>query len=102
MLGNFCWFVANSNYTAAPEDLAERQFDDREIERFFDRAQTRIPCLVVDLDRVAENHGRMAGLMLWGEMFYAVKANPASPTCDSHDVMYENAMCFLPLEEHYI
>lgn len=72
------------------------------IERFFDRAQTRTPCLVVDLDRVAENHARMAGLMPWGEIVYAVKANPASPTCGSHDVMYENAMCLLPLEEHYI
>ena len=47
------------------------------IERYLDRAETRTPCLVVDLDRVAENHVRMAELMHWGEIFYAVKANPA-------------------------
>ena len=49
----------------------------QKIEHFFDRAVTRTPCLVVDLDRVAENHARMATLMPWGEIFYAVKANPA-------------------------
>tara|TARA_R110002110_G_scaffold414147_2_gene643278 strand:+ start:208 stop:1341 length:1134 start_codon:yes stop_codon:yes gene_type:complete len=50
----------------------------QKIERFFDNAETQTPCLVVDLDRVAENHARMAKLMPWGEIFYAVKANPAA------------------------
>lgn len=49
------------------------------IDRFFDRAQTRTPCLVVDLDRVAENYARMAKMVPWAEIFYAVKANPAPP-----------------------
>ena len=49
----------------------------KKIERFFDDAETRTPCLVVDLDRVVENHACMAELMTWGEIFYAVKANPA-------------------------
>ncbi|MEP4887163.1 MAG: alanine racemase, partial [Alphaproteobacteria bacterium] len=48
------------------------------IERFFERTKTRTPCLVVDLDRVAENYARMAALIPWGEIFYAVKANPAA------------------------
>lgn len=47
------------------------------ITRYLDRAQTQTPCLVVDLDRVAENYARMAGMIPWAEIFYAVKANPA-------------------------
>ena len=34
---------------------------------------------VPDLDRVADNYRRMAALIPWGEIFYAVKANPAAP-----------------------
>ncbi len=49
----------------------------RKIENFLDHAETRTPCLVVDLDRVAKNHVCMTNLMPWGEIFYAVKANPA-------------------------
>ncbi len=48
------------------------------IDRYFDRVQTRTPCLVIDLDRVAENYARMAKMVPWAEIFYAVKANPAS------------------------
>ncbi|MGB0573031.1 MAG: type III PLP-dependent enzyme [Alphaproteobacteria bacterium] len=45
---------------------------------YFDNVQTRTPCLVVDLDRVAENYARMARMVPWAEIFYAVKANPAA------------------------
>ncbi len=47
-------------------------------DRYFDLVQTRTPCLVVDLDRVAENYARMAEMVPWAELFYAVKANPAA------------------------
>ena len=52
------------------------------IERFFDRTHVRTPCLVVDLDRVAENYDHMAKMVPWAEIFYAVKANPAPPVIE--------------------
>jgi diaminopimelate decarboxylase len=50
----------------------------QKIERFFDNAKVRTPCLVVDLDQVVENHARMAERMPWGEIFYAVNVQPAT------------------------
>ncbi|MEK9965065.1 MAG: type III PLP-dependent enzyme [Rhodospirillaceae bacterium] len=49
------------------------------IQHYFASAEPETPCLVVDLDRVADNYRRMAALIPWGEIFYAVKANPAAP-----------------------
>ena len=37
------------------------------------------PCLVIDLDEVERNHGAIVDAAPWLEVFYAVKANPASP-----------------------
>lgn len=47
------------------------------IDQFLAGANPATPCLVVDLDRVAENYRTMAAMLPWGEIFYAVKANPA-------------------------
>jgi len=37
------------------------------------------PCLVLDVDRVAENFGRLRDAMPLARIYYAVKANPAAP-----------------------
>jgi ornithine decarboxylase len=40
------------------------------------------PCLVLDLDRVAENYRRLKAAMPLARIYYAVKANPAAPVLD--------------------
>jgi ornithine decarboxylase len=40
------------------------------------------PCLVLDVDRVAQNYGRLKGAMPLARIYYAVKANPAAPILD--------------------
>ena len=40
------------------------------------------PCLVLDVDRVAHNFGRLRQAMPLARIYYAVKANPAAPILD--------------------
>lgn len=40
------------------------------------------PCLVLDVDRVAANFGRLRDAMPLARIYYAVKANPAAPILD--------------------
>jgi ornithine decarboxylase len=49
------------------------------IERFLCQAQPATPCLVLDLDRVAENFHTMRAAFPDAHIYYAVKANPAAP-----------------------
>ncbi|MCD6075384.1 MAG: ornithine decarboxylase [Rhodospirillales bacterium] len=49
------------------------------IEDFLRRTRPETPCLVVDLDVVAENYRRLRAALPQAEIYYAVKANPASP-----------------------
>ncbi|HCP00765.1 MAG: ornithine decarboxylase [Alphaproteobacteria bacterium] len=53
------------------------------IEQFLTYSQPSTPCLVVDLDRVSENYQSMAAMTAWDEIFYAVKANPASAVIET-------------------
>ncbi|MFC3127073.1 type III PLP-dependent enzyme [Pseudoroseomonas globiformis] len=47
--------------------------------RFLRDVAPATPCLVVDVDRVAENYGRLKAAMPLARVYYAVKANPAAP-----------------------
>jgi ornithine decarboxylase len=47
------------------------------IDRFLRERRPPTPCLVVDLDVVAENYRRLANAFPLAEIYYAVKANPA-------------------------
>ena len=49
------------------------------IARFLDETQPETPCLVVDLDAIAEAYGALTRLLPLARVFYAVKANPARP-----------------------
>jgi ornithine decarboxylase len=49
------------------------------IEQFFEKNQPDTPCLVVDLDVVAQNFQRLCDELPDTEIYYAVKANPAEP-----------------------
>ena len=49
------------------------------IERFLAERQPPTPCLVVDLDAVAENYHALRAALPDAEIYYAVKANPARP-----------------------
>jgi ornithine decarboxylase len=49
------------------------------IEQFFAESQPDTPCLVVDLDIVAQNYRRLCYELPDTEIYYAVKANPAEP-----------------------
>ena len=40
------------------------------------------PCLVLDVDRVAENYARLRAALPLARIYYAVKANPAAPILD--------------------
>ena len=48
------------------------------IARFLDSAPDT-PCLVLDLDRVADNYASLRAALPAAKIFYAVKANPAPP-----------------------
>ncbi|MSP89579.1 MAG: type III PLP-dependent enzyme [Alphaproteobacteria bacterium] len=48
------------------------------IRRFLRERQPETPCLVVDLDAVADSYLQLTGLFPEAQVFYAVKANPAS------------------------
>ena len=47
------------------------------IARFLDEHRPPTPCLVVDLDIVADQYRRLADAMPTARIFYAIKANPA-------------------------
>ena len=47
------------------------------IARFLVEKRPETPCLVVDLDVVAENYKTLQRLLPWVHIYYAVKANPA-------------------------
>ncbi|MBF0129668.1 MAG: type III PLP-dependent enzyme [Alphaproteobacteria bacterium] len=47
------------------------------IRRFFDENQLATPCLVVDLDVIADNYGKLRRYLPVAQVYYAVKANPA-------------------------
>ncbi len=49
------------------------------IERFLQAEQPPTPCLVLDLDRVADNFADMRAAFPDAQIYYAVKANPAAP-----------------------
>jgi len=53
------------------------------IETFLREAPIETPCLVVDLDVVAENYKRLHRAMPLAEIYYAVKANPAKPVLET-------------------
>ncbi|WP_439597267.1 type III PLP-dependent enzyme [Falsiroseomonas sp.] len=40
------------------------------------------PCLVLDVDRVAQNYSRLKAALPLARVYYAVKANPAAPILD--------------------
>ena len=45
--------------------------------RFLDERRPQTPCLVVDLDVVADNDAALRRHLPLAQVFYAVKANPA-------------------------
>jgi ornithine decarboxylase len=49
----------------------------RKIQRFLAERQPATPCLVVDLDVVAENYRRLRASVPQAAVYYAIKANPA-------------------------
>jgi ornithine decarboxylase len=54
----------------------------RKIERFLSEKQPETPCLVVDLDVVAEAYQALRTYLPLAKVFYAVKANPAGEIVD--------------------
>jgi ornithine decarboxylase len=51
----------------------------KKLDQFLDSQNLATPCLVVDLDEVANNYRRLKDAMPMAEIYYAVKANPAGP-----------------------
>ncbi len=49
------------------------------IARFLADARPTTPCLVLDVDRVAENYHALRRALPLAQIYYAVKANPAAP-----------------------
>jgi ornithine decarboxylase len=61
----------------------DRKFErNRKIERFLAEKQPETPCLVVDLEMVAEAYGMLRTYLPIAKVFYAVKANPAEDVVD--------------------
>jgi ornithine decarboxylase len=52
------------------------------VARFLSEVSPATPCLVLDVDRVAENYARLKAAMPLARIYYAVKANPAAPILD--------------------
>ncbi len=52
------------------------------VSRFLRDVAPATPCLVLDVDRVAENYGRLQAALPAARIYYAVKANPAAPILD--------------------
>ena len=49
------------------------------MEEFIARFRPETPCLLFDLDLLADNYRRLAAALPMAEIYYAVKANPAAP-----------------------
>ena len=49
------------------------------IDAFLRDAKPATPCIVVDVDKVAERYEKLHGTLPTGRIYYAVKANPALP-----------------------
>jgi ornithine decarboxylase len=49
------------------------------IRRFLQTERPETPCLVVDLDRIADNYRNLARALPGASIYYAAKANPAPP-----------------------
>jgi ornithine decarboxylase len=61
----------------------DKKFErNRKIERFLTEKQPETPCLVVDLDVVAEAYQMLRTYLPIAKVFYAVKANPAGEIVD--------------------
>jgi ornithine decarboxylase len=61
----------------------DKKFErNRKIERFLAEKQPETPCLVVDLDVVAEAYQMLRTYLPIAKVFYAVKANPAGEIVD--------------------
>jgi len=61
----------------------DKKFErNRKIERFLAEQQPETPCLVVDLDVVAEAYQLLRTYLPIAKVFYAVKANPAGEILD--------------------
>jgi ornithine decarboxylase len=61
----------------------DKKFDrNRKIERFLAEKQPETPCLVVDLEVVAEAYQLLRTYLPIAKVFYAVKANPAGEIVD--------------------
>ncbi len=52
------------------------------VARFLSVQQPATPCLVLDVDRVAENYAALRRALPLARIFYAVKANPAAPVLE--------------------
>ncbi len=61
------------------------------IARFLAETRPETPCLVVDLDVVAENYRSLKAALPLASIYYAVKANPAPPVID---VLADLGSCF--------
>ena len=53
------------------------------IEKFLARHRPETPCLLFDLDILADNYRRLSAALPGAEIYYAVKANPAAPVLHS-------------------
>ena len=53
------------------------------IEIFLARHRPETPCLLFDLDILADNYRRLSAALPGAEIYYAVKANPAAPVLHS-------------------
>ncbi len=51
----------------------------RKIARYLAEHNVQTPCLIVDLDVIAQNYRRLAKALPLARVYYAVKANPAAP-----------------------
>jgi ornithine decarboxylase len=61
------------------------------IASFLDNSALATPCLVMDLDRVAENYDAMREALPSARIYYAVKANPAAPILS---LLADKGSCF--------
>jgi ornithine decarboxylase len=61
------------------------------IASFLDNSALDTPCLVMDLDRVAENYDAMRQALPSARIYYAVKANPAAPILS---LLADKGSCF--------
>lgn len=52
------------------------------VARYLADVQPATPCLVLDVDRVAENYARLKAALPLARIYYAVKANPAAPVLE--------------------